>query len=326
MPDGDRIRLRAAWLAAAAIVATWIGALALGVDPLAPSPGELIGLGGNYGPRTHGGQWWRIVAAATVHAGMLHLAINAAALLVLGTVLEQRAGAVRTIAVLLGATVTAGAASLAWSPYTVSVGASGALSGVCGALVVELARDGWPRRRRIAVAAAVAAFLTWGGVLAAISDGVDHAAHGAGLVTGAAIAAARRLAPLALAGAIAGAIALAALSRPPVDVRARAREILAIEARYDALLEMPGRAPARRIEAEVLVPLRAAAARLVVDPRLPPRERRFAAALVAYTAARIRALELYVEHLDTGDPSLLPEIERFAAEARAAGAALDERD
>jgi rhomboid protease GluP len=330
--EGDRVRLHAAWLAAATIVATWIAALAIGVDPTAPSPGDLIGLGGNYAPRTRDGQWWRLVTAATVHAGAVHLAINAAALLVLGTLLEQRLGAAATVAVLVGATLIASAASLAWSPYTVSVGASGALSGVCGALGVELARGTWPRTRRIVVAAAVAAFLAWGLVLAAISDGVDHAAHGAGLAAGVAIALpGRRRAGLGLAAALAATILLVWLARPPVDIRARAAEILAIEARYDKILDGVGlRADgprlARTLEEEVLVPLRAAAARLVVDERLPSRELRFATSLAAYTAARIRALELYVRHLESGDPALLPEIERFQAAARAAGAGLTDGD
>lgn len=324
----ERLRLRAVWLAAATIVATWVAALAIGVDATQPAPGDLIGLGGNYAPRTRDGQWWRLLTAATVHAGAVHLAINAAALLVLGTLLEQRLGAAATGAVLLGATLTGGAASLAWSPYTVSVGASGALSGVCGALAVELARGEWPRTRRVAIAAAVAAFLAWGLVLAAISDGVDHAAHGAGLAAGVAIAVpGRRRWALGLAAAVAATILLAALARPPVDIRARAAEILAIEARYDQILDGVGRRAdgprlARTLETEVLIPLRGAAARLVVDPRLPPRDLRFATSLAAYTAARIRALELYVRHLDSGDPALLPEIERFQAEARAAGAAL----
>ena len=336
MSEPERLRLRAVWLAAAAIVATWVAALAIGVDAAAPSPGELIGLGGNYAPRTRDGQWWRLLTAATVHAGAVHLAINAAALLVLGTLLEQRLGALATVAVLLGATLTASAASLAWSPYTVSVGASGALSGVCGALAVELARGDWPRTRRLVVAAAVAAFLAWGLVLAAISDGVDHAAHGAGLAAGVAIAApGRRRAALGLAAALAATILLVSLARPPVDVRARAAEILAIEARYDALVDRyddpltlseGAKRLSRRVEAEILVPLRAAAARLVVDERLPSRDLRFATSLAAYTAARIRALELYVRHLESGDPALLPEIERFQAEARAAGAGLADGD
>jgi len=325
----ERLGLRATWVAAALIVATWLAALVVGVDPLAPAPGELIALGGGYAPRTLDGQWWRLLTAATVHTGALHLAINAAALVLLGTLVEARLGAAATVAVLLGATVTASAASLAWSPYTVSVGTSGAISGLCGALAVELVRGDWPRRRRRVALAAVAAFLAWGVVLAALSDGVDHAAHGAGLVTGAVIAVlGRRRAPVGLAAALVVAFAIVARTPPPVDVRARAAEIVAIEARFDEIvrgvgLRADGPRLARTLEEEVLVPLRAAAARLVVDGRLPPREHRFAASLAAYAAARLRALELYIRHLDTGDAALLPEIERAQADARAAGAGLE---
>jgi membrane associated rhomboid family serine protease len=89
------LKLRISWFFAFAIVATWFGALAIGVDATAPTASELIGVGGNYGPRTWGGEWWRLCTAATVHAGWLHLAINAVLIVGLGSVLEARRGAAR---------------------------------------------------------------------------------------------------------------------------------------------------------------------------------------------------------------------------------------
>ena len=296
--------MRVSWLAAAAIVAVAIGAAASGI--------ELAGAAGNRAARTQGGEPWRLVTYALVHAGGWHVAINALALVVVGTFAERRLGGARTAAVLAGATVAGGAASLLASPYAIIVGASAAASGLCGALAAALVRA---RPAAWREAAPLAAVLVWGGVLAATTDRVDHAAHAAGLVAGAAIA----LAPRAALAATVGAAALVvALAPAPLDVRARAAQVIAIEARYDALVDA---ADPRAIEAEVLAPLRAA--RFTVDARLPPRERRLARALAAYLDARVRALSLYVAYLDTRDPSLLPRIEAADAAARAAGESLE---
>jgi len=50
-------------------------------------PETLIRWGGNFGPRTTNGEWWRLVATTFVHAGALHLLVNIAGLFQLGLVL-----------------------------------------------------------------------------------------------------------------------------------------------------------------------------------------------------------------------------------------------
>jgi membrane associated rhomboid family serine protease len=323
----DRIRIRASWVIAAGILATWIGALASGQDPDAPTAGGLIRLGASWSPLTRDGQWWRLLTAAFVHTGHVHVLANAAGLIAIGTVVERRIGTARGGLILLGGTVVAGAASLAWSPYTVSAGASGAVAALCGALAVLLVRGGWSPRARIAWTMVVAAMVGWGAYLAVASDGVDHAAHVAGVVAGAAIAAA----PRAWIGAAAAAAATAALlvaARPPVDVEAHVQAIVRTDARSDAILRGVGlraHGPrlARTLEVEVIAPLRVAVAALAaVGDDAPPAVRRRAARLEAYGAARLRALELYARHLETGDDALLDDLAEANAEVRRAAAAI----
>ena len=73
------------------------------------SPGRLgdaqtlIGLGGNFGPRTTNGEWWRLVMSTFVHGGLFHLLINMAALLQLGLILERVTGRLLFAAVYVAA-------------------------------------------------------------------------------------------------------------------------------------------------------------------------------------------------------------------------------
>lgn len=112
----------------------------VGPGPLS-DPQTLIAWGGNFAPRTTNGEWWRLVSATFVHAGMLHLLATTAALLPLGVVVERAVGPIAFTAVYLAAGILANVISL-WttSSMHVGVGASGALFGMYG---LALASAGW---------------------------------------------------------------------------------------------------------------------------------------------------------------------------------------
>ena len=59
-----------------------------GAHPLS-DPNTLVEWGGNVGPRTANGEWWRIFTALFVHASWLHLLANVVGLLQLGLMLEH---------------------------------------------------------------------------------------------------------------------------------------------------------------------------------------------------------------------------------------------
>jgi membrane associated rhomboid family serine protease len=83
------------------------------------------------------GDWYRLVTAMFLHAGLLHIAFNMLALYWLGTVVEQALGSWRFLLVYFvsGLAGSAGAL-LATGPFAVTVGASGAIFGIMGALLV----------------------------------------------------------------------------------------------------------------------------------------------------------------------------------------------
>jgi membrane associated rhomboid family serine protease len=83
------------------------------------------------------GDWYRLVSAMFLHAGVLHIAFNMLALYWLGTVVEQALGTWRFLLVYFvsGRAGSAGALLLT-GPFAVTVGASGAIFGIMGSLLV----------------------------------------------------------------------------------------------------------------------------------------------------------------------------------------------
>ncbi len=96
-----------------------------------------------------GGEWWRLLTACFLHAGVLHLTLNMLALLVLGPWVERMLGHWRMLAVYLGAGIGSMAAvlgliELGWMMNEALLGASGAIFGIVGAQAVLFAH-GWRR-------------------------------------------------------------------------------------------------------------------------------------------------------------------------------------
>ena len=93
--------------------------------------------GANYGPLTLSGQWWRLVTYMFVHGGLIHIAFNMWCLWDLGAMCESLYGRWTFAAMYLITGVGGGLARLAWDPMVPSVGASGAIFGLAGALIAS---------------------------------------------------------------------------------------------------------------------------------------------------------------------------------------------
>ena len=83
------------------------------------------------------GQVWRLVTYAFIHAGIIHLLCNMYSLYIIGPQVESKFGKVRFILIYLISAISGGLLSAGLTDY-ISVGASGALFGILGALRLYL--------------------------------------------------------------------------------------------------------------------------------------------------------------------------------------------
>jgi rhomboid protease GluP len=153
-----------------------------------PSVLTLAYMGGNIGNRIwQDGEWWRLFTATFLHAGVAHIALNGVVLWSAGTALERLVGW-RWLGAIFAVSALAGsvASLLADPPNIVSVGASGGIIGLLGALFViafrlppSAARSRLQMRAALTVAPALLPiFLADKGVT------IDYAAHGGGAFAG----------------------------------------------------------------------------------------------------------------------------------------------
>lgn len=86
------------------------------------------------------GEWWRLVTAAFLHYGPLHLGLNMIVLWFIGPALEEYLGHGRYALLYLVSGLAGSAGALVWSGGAPTVGASGAIWGIMGAALVLEAR------------------------------------------------------------------------------------------------------------------------------------------------------------------------------------------
>jgi len=162
--------------------------------------GVPLAWGANFGPATQDGQWWRLLTAMFVHFGLVHLVLNMWALWDVGRLVERLLGPLRFALIYAGAGLIGNLLSLViQGNQAVSGGASGAIFGLYGAMLVSLWRERAQVERRefrwIFGVAVVFTLLTLG--MGWLASGIDNAAHLGGLISGACLGSllARRWSP-----------------------------------------------------------------------------------------------------------------------------------
>lgn len=191
-PSLEPLRGRRVWKSATvALIASnllvGVAMLAFGATWSHSSSSVQLAWGANFGPATKDGEWWRLGTAMFLHFGVWHLATNMVALWESGRLVEALFGPRRFLVVYLASGLTGNLFSLiAQGDRAVSGGASGAIFGVYGALLVFLLQE----RRRLHPGDFK--WLFWGaaafsGIMFALGfvvPGIDNAAHAGGLVAG----------------------------------------------------------------------------------------------------------------------------------------------
>jgi len=144
--------------------------------------GALIGNGCCIDGRLVGvahGEWWRMVTSMFLHGGYFHIAVNMYSLYFVGSILEHVIGRWRFLLLYLASGIAGSAGALVWSPLTPTVGASGAIFGVLGALFVL------ERRGAIVTGGQIAGLIVLNLVITfALSSYISVGGHVGGLIAG----------------------------------------------------------------------------------------------------------------------------------------------
>lgn len=173
-------------------VAVWLLMLVFGSGVLLGSAEKLLAWGGNAASEVQQGQLWRLLTATFLHSGVLHLLMNMVGLLATGMTVERIYGHRLFLLVYLGSGIVGSAASLHSSAQkVVSVGASGAVFGVAGALLVAVFhhRKQLPKLFGKQTLGGIGFFIVYSLVQGLATTGIDNSAHLGGLMAGMVLAA-----------------------------------------------------------------------------------------------------------------------------------------
>jgi rhomboid protease GluP len=324
----------------AANVLVFVVMVARGVAPMEPKIVDLIAWGAGYGPRTTGGEWWRLLTATFLHIGAIHLAFNMYVLWDAGRLVERIFGNAGFLVLYLSAGLAGSVASTLWSPYVVSAGASGAVFGVYGGLLGFLVRErgSIPREALTKLQRGAVTFLGYNLLFGLSQKGIDMAAHlgglGGGFVGGLVLAhpldargaSFRHAREAILAAGTAVAIVAAAHFMPrSVDLQAELERYDAMETRAlgkynDAIGELKAHRltaaqMADEIDGDILPEWRASRDKLAGIAHLPEKQAKLVASVVACMNVREEAFRLMAEGARSDDVALIKRANEKHAEA-----------
>jgi len=159
--------------------------------------GAMIGLGGV--PRQvavdlgssvaglirHEHQYWRLLASAFLHGGLLHILFNGSVLLDLGRVCETKLSSAKFLTIYVLSGLGGAVAPYFWRVHQdqlhrSSVGASGAICGLIGLLLVYSVKERKPDLRN-----SLSRWVVFIVLISVLIPGIDHLGHLGGFVVGA---------------------------------------------------------------------------------------------------------------------------------------------
>ncbi|BEG99803.1 hypothetical protein BSYN_20680 [Bacteroides sedimenti] len=154
-----------------------------GVDIMSPNGKELLQWGANLRSATTDGEWWRLFTSMFVHGGLIHLSCNIYGLVLAGLFVEPIFGRKNYLIIYIISGLLGSIASILWYNATISVGASGAIFGLYGAILGLLLTNAIPKTGKKLILSLIGFFVVIN-LLMGLTGGVDNAAHIGGLVSG----------------------------------------------------------------------------------------------------------------------------------------------
>jgi membrane associated rhomboid family serine protease len=135
-----------------------------------------------FAPSVTNGKWWLLITAGFLHGSIFHLLFNVYILWVIGSQLESIVGNIKFLIIYFFSLVGGSLASYWFSPFgSYSIGASGAIFGLMGAMLV------FGRKRNLDISQ-ITTLVVINVVIGFVLSGIDWRAHLGGLAAGAFIA------------------------------------------------------------------------------------------------------------------------------------------
>ncbi len=161
------------------------GVLSTGGISFSSGTGPLAEAGVIFGPAVAHGEWWRLITAAFLHQGILHIGFNMYALWLFGPIMEQMYGHVEYVVIYLLCALGGNVLTILFAPNVPALGASGAIFGLFGlAFIVS-------RRRHLLLGPQARAMLSQVGTLLVLNliitftiPQISWTGHVGGLVVG----------------------------------------------------------------------------------------------------------------------------------------------
>jgi len=150
-----------------------------------------IHFGANVGPYTLTGEWWRLFTYMFLHGGVFHILMNMWCLWSFGDLCESLYGRWTYAGIYFTTGIAGGLGSIIWSPGAFTVGASGALFGLTGALIASIYLGEFSVSA-VSSTGILSSLIFWGAfslIFGFITPGIDNSCHIGGLVSGLALGA-----------------------------------------------------------------------------------------------------------------------------------------
>ena len=168
-------------------VLIWLLTLSMGAGFVTAGADKLLVWGGNATSEVQRGEWWRLLSATFLHSGFMHVTMNMIGLAAAGVTVERIYGHRLFTLIYFGSGLTGSALSLHFAAQNaVSVGASGAVFGVTGALLAAVFqhRDKLPKTFSKQTISGLSFFILYSLMQGFAKQGIDNAAHVGGLLGG----------------------------------------------------------------------------------------------------------------------------------------------